>query len=496
MQPHADLEAQIGQWRGYVQRRQAISVADIDELEDHLREQIADRKATGLDDEEAFLVAIKRLGSLDAVSREFAREHSDRLWKQLVLVPEASDHADAPQWRKLAVVLAFAVGAGIAVKAGLFLLDDGAAQARNVGLLVFPFLAGYLGWTRKLTLRVVAMLVVPFAALATVVNLYPFASGGSTELLAILHTPVVLWLLAGVAYAGGSWRSDGRRMDFARFTGELAIYFTLLALGGAVLVGLTSAAMQVVGVDLKPILAEWILPVAMPGAFVIAAWLVEAKQNVVENIAPVLTRLFTPLTIVMLLTLLGVFAAAGGIVDVSRDLLILMDAILVLVLCLLLYSISARDPLAAPGLADALQLVLVAAALTVNAVMLTAMLSRIAEFGFSPNKIAALGLNPCCWCTCSGQPGSASDSCAGGVRSYSLSAGRRRTYPSTAHGPPSWLWSSRQSSASPDSRAELRHHPRLPRLGSLMVSRSSPDVHPKPASTGRGAGFVLPRNAS
>ena len=65
----------------------------------------------------------------------------------------------------------------------------------------------------------------------------------------------------------------------------------------------------------------------------------------------------------------------------------------VVVLCLLLYSISARDPLAAPGLADALQLVLVAAALTVDAVMLTAMLSRIAEFGFSSNKIAALGLD-------------------------------------------------------------------------------------------------------
>ena len=40
-----------------------------------------------------------------------------------------------------------------------------------------------------------------------------------------------------------------------------------------------------------------------------------------------------------------------------------------------------------------LQLVLVGAALAVDAVLLTAMLTRIAEFGTSPNKIAALGLN-------------------------------------------------------------------------------------------------------
>lgn len=59
MEPHAELEAHIDRWRGYVQRRQAISAADVDELEDHLRGQIADSQATGFDDEEAFLVAIK-----------------------------------------------------------------------------------------------------------------------------------------------------------------------------------------------------------------------------------------------------------------------------------------------------------------------------------------------------------------------------------------------------------------------------------------------------
>ena len=393
MEQHAELEAQIGRWRGYVQRRQAISPADIDELEDHLREQIADRQATGLDDEEAFLVAIKRLGNLDAVSREFAREHSDRLWKQLVLVPEDSDGAGTPPWRELAVVLALAVGAGLAVKIGTIWLADEAVLARNLGLLVFPFLGTYFAWKRRLTASVAAMLLIPFAALAVVLNVYPFVTGGSTEVLAILHAPVVLWLLAGVAYVGGRWRSDNRRMDFVRFTGELAIYFTLLALGGAVLVGLTFGALSVVGIDLEPVMEDWIMPFAVPGALVVAAWLVEAKQNVVENIAPVLTRVFTPLTIVMLLTLLAVFTAAGGLVDVDRELLILMDAILVLVLCLLLYAISARDSLAQPGLFDALQLVLVIAALAVDSVMLTAMLTRIAEFGFSPNKIAALGLN-------------------------------------------------------------------------------------------------------
>lgn len=393
MEAHSGLEAQIGQWRGYVARRQAISPADLDELEDHLREQIADRRAGGLDDEEAFLVAIKRMGNLDAVSREFAREHSERLWMQLVLLPDSAPDTGSTPWRELAVVLSLAVCAGLALKAGFTWLGEDDVLVRNLGLLVFPFVGAYFAWKRRITARTVIALLVPFVVLALVINVYPFAPGGSTLILAALHAPVILWLLAGVAYVGGRWRSDGRRMDFVRFTGEFAIYFTLLGLGGAVLIGLTFAVLQLVGLDLEPVLEEWILPFAVPGALVVAAWLVEAKQDVIENIAPVLTRVFTPLTIAMLLAMLVVLTTAGGLVDVDRDLLILMDAILVLVLCLLLYSLSARDPLSPPGFFDALQLVLVGAALAVDAVMLAAMLARIAEFGFSANKVAALGLN-------------------------------------------------------------------------------------------------------
>lgn len=92
MDTDKELESQIGQWRGgYVERRHAISAADTDEMEDHLRDQISDLSAAGLQTDEAFLVAVKRMGNVDDISREFAREHSDRLWKQLVLMPAASD---------------------------------------------------------------------------------------------------------------------------------------------------------------------------------------------------------------------------------------------------------------------------------------------------------------------------------------------------------------------------------------------------------------------
>ena len=79
------LEAQIAQWRAYLRRRQAIHGSDVEELEAHLRDQLSALTEAGLAGDEAFLVAVKRMGSIDALSGEFARAHSERLWKQLVI---------------------------------------------------------------------------------------------------------------------------------------------------------------------------------------------------------------------------------------------------------------------------------------------------------------------------------------------------------------------------------------------------------------------------
>ena len=129
------------------------------------------------------------------------------------------------------------------------------------------------------------------------------------------------------------------------------------------------------------------------GAVIIAGWLVEAKQSVIENMAPVLTLLFTPLFTLVLLAFLGTMLWTGSGIDVEREVLIGFDLLLVVVVGLLLYAISARDPQAEPGFFDGLQLVLVVCALVVDAVALWAIVARISDFGFSPNRVAALGEN-------------------------------------------------------------------------------------------------------
>lgn len=390
----ADLEGQIAAWREFLRRRRAVAGADVDELESHLRDQIDDLIASGLSENEAFLVAITRIGSLDEVSREYAREHSDRLWKQLV-IDDAPSPARHP--RVVWVAAGLAVGAALAFKApalfGITFSADPQFYGLNAGVLILPFLAAFFAWSRRVSGGVLITVGVAFALTAALLNLYPFLPEGMTVTLAAGAALVVLWMAVGLCYSGGRWRSDSARMDFIRFTGEWVIYYTLIALGGGVLVALTMGVFGAIGLDAGRVVEEWIVPCGVAGAVVVAAALVEAKQSVIENIAPVLTRLFTPLFTAMLLAFAVAALIQRDLLGTSRDVLIIFDVVLVVVLGLLLYSLSARPPDAAPGWFERLQLVMVSSAIVVDALVLIAMVARIGAFGFSANKVASLGLN-------------------------------------------------------------------------------------------------------
>lgn len=391
----ASLEEQIAQWRSYLRRRQAIHAVDIAELEDHLRAQVEGLVDSGLAPDEAFFVAVKRIGALDALSREFALEHSERLWKQLVVLSPDGPEPVIRQRTEAFVAFGLAVLAGVLIKLPTLFgldLDTDTVFARNLSLFILPLLTGFFAWKRQLPAATLRGIVLAFLAAALVANAFPFTPGGSTEPLLALHLPIALWLAVGIAYAGGRWHQSAGRMDFIRFSGELVIYFVLIGLGGGVLLGMSAMIFQAIGIDLEPFMEQW-LPSCAMGAVMVAAWLVEAKQSVVENMAPVLTRLFTPLFAIALLTFLGALAWTGRGIAIERDVLIAFDLVLVVVLALLLYTISARDPDAPPGAFDVIQLVLVLAALLADLVALAAMAARIGEMGFTPNRVVAIGLN-------------------------------------------------------------------------------------------------------
>lgn len=385
------IEPQIAQWRAAVQRNRAVDGSDVAELEEHLRDELDELTSVGLSADEAFLVAVKRLGSVDQVTAEFARAHGDRLWKQLVL----PGSVEGPR-RPLVTMLVFALVAAVGIQVARIASGDGPGEwlTRDLGLFVLPVLVAYFAWVRRMPWRPVVVLAAIVVVLAVAVSVFPFSRASQTEALIAVALPVLLWFVVGVAYLAGQWRVSDRRMDFVRFTGEWAIYYVLIALGGGVLVGLMSLLLGQIlpGAVITQVLL-WVVPSGATASVIVAAWLVEEKKSVIENIAPVLTAIFTPLFAIMLVVAAVGYLIAGIGRSFNRDLLVGFDVLLLVVLALVLYGISARDSAKPRGVMDGVRLVAICAAVVLDILVLISLFARVGDYGFTANRVAALGLN-------------------------------------------------------------------------------------------------------
>jgi hypothetical protein len=384
------LDRRIDDWREHVSRNRAIAPTDADELEDHLREQIERLQNSGLSQEEAFLVAIRRVGNLDAVAQEFARAHSERLWTHTVLRPvgpgSRSTRADATVTCALALIAA----SGVTVPRALGLSPYDWPWLYAVSFVVLPLMAGYFAWKRRISAGTGLSSAGVFLLAGVAVAMPAFTRGAETRWLALLHLPAALLPVLGWTYSGGRWWHATDRVEFIRFLGELFVYYLLMAATGGVAVAALVGIARVTGT--RGDVELWLLPGAMAALVLVATWLVETKQGVVERLAPVLTRLCSPLLIVLLLGLLvsrAVTGAGGDIVsDVGRILLLvgLAEA------CVLIAAAS-RQPEATVTAADAVQLALVGAALLVVVLTLADLLRLITGGALTPARAAALGLH-------------------------------------------------------------------------------------------------------
>jgi len=80
-----DLEHMIGQWRRAVSSTDSVGRDDIDELESHLRDLVADLGNRGLNESEAFLVASGRLGTPAELGAEYPKVNGSKMWTRRVL---------------------------------------------------------------------------------------------------------------------------------------------------------------------------------------------------------------------------------------------------------------------------------------------------------------------------------------------------------------------------------------------------------------------------
>lgn len=388
-----DLEVNINSWCDYLRSKGKLDENEVKELESHLREQIDEFIEKGLAEDEAFLIGTKRLGNVNAISKEFSKVNTEKLWKNLFL--DSADNAEKKRnLRDILLVIIFSLLAGTIAKFSNvleFLHTGEVGYVKNLSFYILPFIIIFFVIKQSISKVMLGVIAGVFIVTGILVNIYP--SYYYTESLIALHLPIMLWLVTGVAYTGKMWKESKERMNFIRFTGESIIYGSLVILGLFVLSAFIEIIFFAISISTNLFIFNYVSVYGGCATAFIAIYLVENKKSVVENFAPILAKIFSPLFLITLIIFLLAMIITGASPFINRDFLIGFDIMLVLVLGMVLYTISAKNIHEKSGIFDYLNVALIIAAIIVDCVALLAIASRLSEYGVSPNKLAALGQN-------------------------------------------------------------------------------------------------------
>ncbi|MBN2859528.1 MAG: hypothetical protein JXK93_04590, partial [Sphaerochaetaceae bacterium] len=171
--------------------------------------------------------------------------------------------------------------------------------------------------------------------------------------------------------------------------GETALVAVLAMIGWLVVTGLFSTAMDLFGLESNQIIETWLIPCGFSALVPAAAFVSVKRFREGQSLVQTLCTLFIPILAVLLLVLSVARILTSGNASPDRDLLILIDGILILVISCMLIS-PVRRP---KTVFFYLELILIASALILDLTALISIASRLIASGLTPNKVTALGLN-------------------------------------------------------------------------------------------------------
>jgi len=311
-----------------------------------------------------------------------------RIW-QARLEPGATAHGAAWRrtlWRSIAIAVIF----GALIRLPAIRLEAEWYYSRLGPSWAIMALAAYF-WLERLDMRRLVLGLSLSLAAAAYVRLLPGFS--DSTVMALIHLPIVFWAFLGLAFTEGSWRNADARIRFVRYNGELLVLGSLVALGGIVFSGLTIALFQMVAKGAE----KWYVDnVAVFGAVAVpvaGTYLYDAVFNRRTGIAPVLARVFSPLFLLMAVIYLIAAFAGGKNPFIDRSFLITCNGLLLVVLGISVFSIVERPSASRLQAIDHVNLALVIVTILIDAIALSAILFRIASFGFTPNRFVVVGAN-------------------------------------------------------------------------------------------------------
>jgi hypothetical protein len=305
--------------------------------------------------------------------------------------------SDKVQWGSQSdlafVIIASLIAACIAKIPVWFSLDQDVFFPRNVGFIVFPLLAAFFVRKNRLSVANIAIIVVAMLAGSVFINLLPRSTKSDTLVLSCIHLLLFLWATLGCAYIGGTRNDTDKRLGFLKYNGDLVVMCALILIAGGIMTAVTIGLFSLIGLHIEKWYGEYIVVSGLAAAPIVGTYLTQTNPQLVGKVSPVIARLFAPLVLVMLVAYLVAICYSGKSPYTDREFLLIFNALLIGVMAIIFFSVAEGVNTIANKFAVWVLFLLSVVTIVINGIALSAILFRIAEWGFTPNRAAVLGGN-------------------------------------------------------------------------------------------------------
>ncbi|HBL73494.1 MAG TPA: DUF4153 domain-containing protein [Bacteroidales bacterium] len=275
-----------------------------------------------------------------------------------------------------------------------FLPQEFQFYQKDAGLILFLGLSTYVFLTNKhLVMKHLFISLAVFAVSAVYINLLPTVKESHSISLAYIHLPLLLWCLYGLIFIDFNTKDLTRRMDYLKYNGDIAILSAIILIAGAMLTAVTLGLFSAIDMNIETFYGDYVVVLGLVSAPIVATYIIKTYPAVTQKIAPIIANLFTPLVVITLVIFLISMVVTGKDPYNDRDFLLVFNLLLLGVMALIVFSVT-ETTLSKPKRFNVWMLFgLSIITLLVDLVALSAIVYRLGEYGFTPNRTAVLGSN-------------------------------------------------------------------------------------------------------
>ncbi|MDR0321540.1 MAG: DUF4153 domain-containing protein [Treponema sp.] len=175
---------------------------------------------------------------------------------------------------------------------------------------------------------------------------------------------------------------------FLEKCGETIVWSTIFIIGGAVIVGLSLALFNAIGIDAKDFYFKNIIALGLAAAPFVSLLVIENNSRI--KLSVIIANIFLPIILVSLVAfgIVSIFTETKPYED--RDIFITYNIMIVLVICILIFtSINGIKN----KFINVCSYILPVVTIILDIITLSAVIYRLNKYGITANKITLLGTN-------------------------------------------------------------------------------------------------------